>query len=129
MTKHSTDLQTLLKDPSLLETRAFIAGEWVEGATTFEVTNPARGDVIARVADMTRADAARAIEAAHASMKGWQARTAKDRAQVLRRWFDLMIENQDDLGRILTAEQGKPPVPPKPAPEAAQPGQNCRAVS
>ena len=110
MTKHSTDLRTLLKDPSLMETRAFIAGEWVEaeGGKTFPVRNPARGDVIAEVADMDRADAARAIKAAGKAMKDWSARTAKERAQVLRKWFDLMMENQADLGKILTAEQGKP---------------------
>ena len=110
MTKHSTDLRTLLRDPSLMETRAFIAGEWVEaeGGKTFPVRNPARGDVIAEVADMDRADAARAIKAAGEAMKDWSARTAKERAQVLRKWFDLMMENQDDLGKILTAEQGKP---------------------
>ncbi|KGJ02082.1 NAD-dependent succinate-semialdehyde dehydrogenase [Paracoccus sphaerophysae] len=110
MTAHSTDLKTLLKDPSLLETRAFVAGDWVDAddGATFEVRNPARGDVIAQVADLSRAEVKRAIEAAHAAMKGWQARTAKERAQVMRRWFDLMIENQDDLGKILTAEQGKP---------------------
>ncbi|RJL08768.1 NAD-dependent succinate-semialdehyde dehydrogenase [Paracoccus siganidrum] len=110
MTKHSTDLKTLLRDPSLLETRAFLAGEWVEAAdgATFDVVNPARGDVIAKVADLGREDAARAIEAAHETMKDWAARTAKERAQVMRKWFDLMIENQDDLARILTAEMGKP---------------------
>ena len=110
MTRHSTDLKTLLRDPSLLETRAFLAGEWVDAAdgATFDVVNPARGDVIAKVADLSRAEVARAIEAAAAAMKGWAARTAKDRAQVMRRWFDLMMQNQDDLARILTAEMGKP---------------------
>ncbi|MGZ3215470.1 NAD-dependent succinate-semialdehyde dehydrogenase [Paracoccus sp. T5] len=110
MTKHSTDLKTLLRDPSLLETRAFVGGEWVDadGGATFEVTNPARGDVIARVADLGRAEVGRAIDAAEAAMKDWAARPAKERAQVMRRWYDLMMENQDDLGRILTAEQGKP---------------------
>lgn len=110
MTKHSTDLRTLLRDPSLLETRAFVAGHWVDAAdgATFDVINPARGDVIAKVADMDRKDAARAIEAAAEAMKGWAARTAKDRAQVMRTWFDLMMQNQDDLARILTAEMGKP---------------------
>ncbi len=110
MTKHSTDLKTLLRDPSLLETRAFVAGEWVEAedGATFAVINPARGDVIAKVADLGRTDAARAIEAAAEAMKAWAARTAKDRAQVMRKWFDLMMENQDDLARILTAEMGKP---------------------
>ncbi|PAU97443.1 NAD-dependent succinate-semialdehyde dehydrogenase [Paracoccus salipaludis] len=110
MTAHATDLKMLLKDPSLLETRAFVAGEWVDAddGATFEVRNPARGDVIARVADLSRTEVKRAIEAAQAAMKDWAARTAKDRAKVMRRWFELMMENQDDLGTILTAEQGKP---------------------
>nr|WP_252734142.1 NAD-dependent succinate-semialdehyde dehydrogenase [Paracoccus marinaquae] len=103
-------MRTLLRDPSLLETRAFVAGEWVDAAdgATFDVTNPARGDVIAKVADLSRAEVAKAIEAAAAAMKGWAARTAKERAQVMRKWFDLMMANQDDLARILTAEMGKP---------------------
>ena len=104
----TTDLKSLLKDPSLLETRAYIAGEWVTGETTFPVRNPARGDVIAEVADMTRADAERAIVAADAAMKDWAARTAKERANILRAWYNLMMENQDDLATILTAEMGKP---------------------
>lgn len=110
MTKHSTDLRTLLRDPSLLETRAFVAGEWVdaEDGATFDVTNPARGDVIAKVADLGRAETARAIDAAEAAMKDWAARPAKERAQVMRKWFDLMMDAQDDLARILTAEMGKP---------------------
>ena len=108
MTAHSTDLGTLLRDPSLLETRAYVAGEWVAGTRSFPVRNPARGDVIAEVADLDRKDAARAIEAAQRAMKDWAARTAKERASILRRWFDLMMENQEDLGKILTAEQGKP---------------------
>lgn len=109
MTK-PTDLKSLLRDPSLLETRAFVGGEWVDAddGATFEVTNPARGDVIAHVADLGRAETARAIDAAAAAMKDWAARTAKDRAQVMRKWFDLMMANQDDLGTILTVEQGKP---------------------
>ena len=110
MTAQDTDLKALLKDPSLLETRAFVAGEWVDAddGATFEVTNPARGDVIARVADLGRAETARAIAAAEAAMKDWAARPAKERAQVMRKWFDLMMANQDDLGTILTAEMGKP---------------------
>ncbi|RDW14814.1 NAD-dependent succinate-semialdehyde dehydrogenase [Paracoccus thiocyanatus] len=110
MTQDATDLRMLLKDPSLLQTRAYVAGEWVDAddGKTFGVVNPARGDVIAEVADLSRAEVARAIAAAAQAMKGWAARTAKDRAQILRKWFDLMMENQDDLGRILTVEQGKP---------------------
>ncbi|ODT61195.1 NAD-dependent succinate-semialdehyde dehydrogenase [Paracoccus sp. SCN 68-21] len=110
MTDHQTDLKSLLSDPSLLETRAFVAGEWVDAddGATFEVRNPARGDVIARVADVGRPETARAIDAAAAAMKDWAARPAKERAQVMRKWFDLMMANQTDLGTILTAEQGKP---------------------
>jgi succinate-semialdehyde dehydrogenase/glutarate-semialdehyde dehydrogenase len=107
MTK--TDLKSMLKDPSLLCERAYINGEWVDGDNgTFAVTNPARGDVIAHVADLSRAQVARAIAAAETAQKEWAKWTGKERAVVLRRFFDLMMENQHDLGVILTAEQGKP---------------------
>ncbi|MBK5927546.1 NAD-dependent succinate-semialdehyde dehydrogenase [Rhodobaculum claviforme] len=111
----ATDLKALLKDPSLLETRGYVAGEWVaaDDGATFAVTNPARGDVICEIADMGRAEAARAIAAAEAARHAWAARTAKERAQVMRRWFDLMVANADDLGAILTAEMGKPLVEAK----------------
>ncbi|KEO52713.1 NAD-dependent succinate-semialdehyde dehydrogenase [Thioclava pacifica] len=110
MLDDKTDLKSILKDPSLLATKAFVAGEWVDAddGTTFEVTNPARGDVICTVPDLGRAETARAIEAARVAMKDWAARTGKERAAVLRKWYDLMMENQDDLGAILTAEMGKP---------------------
>ncbi len=105
----TTDLKSLLNDPTLLETRAYVGGEWVEGDDgTFDVSNPARGDVIAQVADLSRAQVAVAIDAAEAAQKEWASWTGKERAAVMRRWFDLMMENQDDLGTILTAEQGKP---------------------
>jgi len=105
-----TNLTDLLKDPSLLATKGYVAGNWEDAAdgATFDVTNPARGDVIAAVADMGAADAARAIEAAYAAQKDWAAKTGKERSAVLRKWNDLMIENADDLGLILTAEMGKP---------------------
>ena len=107
---NKTNLKDLLKDPSLLATQGYLAGEWVNGedGATFDVTNPARGDVIAKVADLSRAQTARAIAAAEAAQKAWAAKTAKERANILRRWYDLMMENADDLGTILTAEQGKP---------------------
>ncbi len=110
MPKDITGLKSLLKDPSLLETRAYVAGEWInaDDGKTFDVVNPARGDVIAQVADLSRAEVARAIAAAAVAMKDWAARPAKERAQIMRRWFDLMMANQDDLGTILTAEMGKP---------------------
>lgn len=104
-----TDLNSMLKDPSLLETRAYVNGAWISGDEgTFEVTNPARGDVVAEVTDLSRAQVTEAIAGAEAAQKDWATWTGKERAAVLRRWFELMMEHQDDLGTILTAEQGKP---------------------
>lgn len=109
MTDAKTDLKSLLKDPSLLETRAYIGGQWVDGDDgTFDVANPARGDVIAQVANLSRAQVAGAIAQAEKAQKEWASWTGKERAGIMRKWFDLMMENQDDLGTILTAEQGKP---------------------
>ncbi|TQM92638.1 NAD-dependent succinate-semialdehyde dehydrogenase [Roseinatronobacter monicus] len=106
----STDLKSLLSDPTLLEMRAFVGGEWVnaDDGATFEVRNPARGDLIAQVADLGRAETARAIDAAENARHAWAARTGKERANILRKWFDLMMANQEDLALILTAEMGKP---------------------
>ncbi len=105
----TTDLKSLLKDPSLLVTKGYVNGQWVEGdGGTFDVTNPARGDVVAEVADLSRAQAAEAIAAAQKAQKEWAAYTGKERAAIMRRWYDLMMENAHDLGIILTAEQGKP---------------------
>jgi len=105
-----TNLGALLKDPSLLVTRAYVAGQWIDAddGATFAVTNPARGDVIALVPNLGRGETARAIVAAHLAQKDWAQRTGKERSIILRRWFDLMMANQDDLGLILTAEMGKP---------------------
>lgn len=105
-----TDLRSILKDPSLLVSKAYVAGEWIdaEDGKTFDVTNPARGDVICKVPDLSRKDAARAIAAADKARHEWAARTGKERAAILRKWADLCMANQDDLGAILTAEMGKP---------------------
>lgn len=105
-----TELANMLNDPTLLITQAFVAGEWVDADTgnTLSVTNPARGDVIAEVADCGVAETTRAIDAAYIAQKDWAARTGKDRAAILRKWYELMVENADDLGAILTAEMGKP---------------------
>ncbi|MDX2482585.1 MAG: NAD-dependent succinate-semialdehyde dehydrogenase [Pseudodonghicola sp.] len=97
-----------LKDPSLLEPRAYVNGVWISKDKTFAVHDPATGDCIAHVADLDAADAAAAIDAAHTAQPGWAAWTGKERAAVLRRWFDLMVENADDLATILCAEMGKP---------------------
>ncbi|MFN6978151.1 MAG: NAD-dependent succinate-semialdehyde dehydrogenase [Gemmobacter sp.] len=106
----ATTLAQTLKDPALLSTRAYVAGEWIlaDDGGTFPVTNPARGDVICHVPNLGRAETARAIGAAQAAMADWAARPAKERANILRAWFNLMMAAQDDLGRILTAEMGKP---------------------
>ena len=109
MLDQTTDLKSMLNDPSLLETRAYVNGTWMNGDEgTFDVTNPARGDVIAQVADLSRGQVAEAIAGAEAAQKEWAKWTGKERGAVLRKWFELMMANQDDLGIILTAEQGKP---------------------
>ncbi|MEQ6291569.1 NAD-dependent succinate-semialdehyde dehydrogenase [Vogesella sp. GCM10023246] len=103
-------LTTLLNDPGLLQTRAYINGEWVDGeaAANFAVSNPASGDSIAQVASCSAADTRRAIEAAEAALPAWRALPAKCRAQILRRWFELLLQHQEDLAQILSLEQGKP---------------------
>ncbi len=104
-----TNLASLLKDPSLLAEKAYSNGTFTDGDNgTFDVTNPARGDVIAKVADMSREQVAKTIEVAEKAQKEWASWTGKERSAVLRKWFDLMMENADDLATILTAEQGKP---------------------
>ena len=104
------DLRTRLSDPDLLATKAYMAGRWAdaESGETFAVTNPANGARIAEVAHLGRADVAKAVAAAGPAQKDWAGRTAKERSQILRRWFELMMEAQEDLAIILTAEQGKP---------------------
>ena len=99
-----------IADKTLLKTQAFINGEWVDAdnGDTLAVTNPANGEVIAEVAKCGAAETRRAIEAAEAAMVDWRQRSAKERAALLRKWFKLMMEAQEDLAQILTAEQGKP---------------------
>ena len=99
-----------LNDGALLQTQAFIDGRWQgadRGAVT-PVTNPANGEVIAEVARCGQAETRRAIEAAHRAHPAWRRRTAKERSAALRRWFDLIMANQEDLATIMTLEQGKP---------------------
>ena len=99
-----------LADPELFRTRAYIDGAWVDADSgeTFEVVNPATGEPIADVPRCGTNETRRAIEAAHAAQPAWRAKTAKQRAHVLRRWHDLLHENVDDLALLLTTEQGKP---------------------
>ncbi|MCB5205230.1 NADP-dependent succinate-semialdehyde dehydrogenase [Neorhizobium sp. T786] len=99
-----------LKDPSLLRSQCFIGGAWIDAdsAGVIDVTNPADGTVVASVPKMGSAETKRAIEAAEAALPKWRALSGKERAAILRKWFDLLIANQDDLAAIMTAEQGKP---------------------
>ena len=99
-----------LQDPSLLVDSAYIQGQWIaaDSGDTFAVTNPADGAVITELASCGREETRRAIAAAHEAQKTWKLKTAKERAALLRSWFELIIANQQDLARILTEEQGKP---------------------
>lgn len=99
---------SLLHDPSLLKTDALIDGRWVPGSQRFDVHDPATGAKLADVANLGPAEAQQAIDAAHAAWPAWRNQTAKQRSQILRRWFELLLEHQDDLARLMTAEQGKP---------------------
>ena len=99
-----------ISDNTLLKTQAYIDGNWVDSddGNTFVVTNPANGESIADVASCGADETRRAIEAAEKAQSEWRSRGPKDRAAILRKWFNLMMEAQDDLAEILTAEQGKP---------------------
>jgi succinate-semialdehyde dehydrogenase/glutarate-semialdehyde dehydrogenase len=99
-----------LKDSALFKERACIAGQWVaaDSAQSSEVRNPANGELLGSVPSLGAAETRRAIEAAHAAMGAWARKTAAERARLMRKWFDLMMANQEDLAVIMTAEQGKP---------------------
>ncbi|MFC4233819.1 NAD-dependent succinate-semialdehyde dehydrogenase [Thalassospira xianhensis] len=99
-----------LKDPSLFTQQAYIGGEWVDApdGKTEQVTNPATGEVLGIVPVLGRDAVAHAIEVAEKAQKQWKKRTAKERSAILMKWYDLMMENQEDLARLMTAEQGKP---------------------
>src|SRR5471032_2978400 len=99
-----------LKDSSLFRQQAYIDGVWLDAdnGQTIKVNNPATNEIIGTVPKMGAAETRRAIEAADKALPAWRALTAKERSNKLRRWFELLIENQDDLGRLMTLEQGKP---------------------
>ncbi len=99
-----------LDDPSLIRTDAFIDGAWRTAASNarFAVADPATGEILAEVADLGGDETREAIETAARALPAWRARTAKDRAALMRRWFELIMAAQEDLARIMTAEQGKP---------------------
>jgi succinate-semialdehyde dehydrogenase/glutarate-semialdehyde dehydrogenase len=96
-------------NPSLIKNSSYINGQWHQGnGEIFDVTNPVNGTVICSLNGSDKGDASAAVDAAVAAMPEWRAKTAKQRATILRRWFELIMQNQDDLAAILTAEQGKP---------------------
>jgi succinate-semialdehyde dehydrogenase/glutarate-semialdehyde dehydrogenase len=97
-----------LRDGKLFRQAAYVDGTWIEKDKTIDVDNPATGEVLGTVPQLDAADTRRAIEAANRAFPAWRAKTAKERANVLRRWFDLMMANQEDLARLMTLEQGKP---------------------
>src|SRR5579871_3502951 len=99
-----------LKDASLFREACYINGRWVKAASkaSFEVDNPANAQILGTVPNLSAAETRGTIEAAHRAFPAWAKRSAKERAQALRRWFDLMMQNQEDLARLLTLEQGKP---------------------
>ena len=98
----------LLKDPTLLKTDGLVNGQWVAGSSRFDVHDPATGQKQADVANLDARDAEAAIAAANAAWPTWRAKTGKERHTILLKWFNLLMANQEDLGRIMTAEQGKP---------------------
>ncbi|MDA0575006.1 NAD-dependent succinate-semialdehyde dehydrogenase [Burkholderia gladioli] len=106
----STEFTAALKDPSLLRQQIYLAGEWQGAANgaSFEVRNPANGELLGSVPLAGAAETRRAIEAANAAWPAWRRRTAKERAAILRKWYELMLAHADDLALILTTEQGKP---------------------
>lgn len=105
-----TNIKNLLNDPTLLASQAYVNGKWIDApdGKTFDVTNPARGDVITSVPDLDENATREAIEAAEKAFPIWAAKPAKEKHRILRSFFRLMMDNQEDLAIILTAEMGKP---------------------
>ena len=100
----------ILKDATLFKQHCYLNGQWsaADNGTTIDVTNPASGEKLGTIPKMGAEETRRAIEAANAALPAWRAKTAKERSNILKKWFELMIANQDDLATIMTAEQGKP---------------------
>lgn len=106
----TVDIRKLLKDPSLFKEEAFINGAWVQAKpeNTFSVNNPATGEIIAHVSNLGAQEAEQAITAAERAFQDWKNKTGKERAAIMRKWFDLVIANTQDLATLMTLEQGKP---------------------
>ena len=107
---HTTTAGVQLNDPKLFRQACYVDGAWIESGAqgAIDVDNPATGEVIGNVPRLGRAETRQAIDAAARAFPAWRSKTGKERAQVMRRWFDLMMANQDDLARLMTTEQGKP---------------------
>ena len=105
----ATTLETVAR-PHVRQTQCFIGGQWqaADSGATMEIRNPASGELLGTVPNTGAAEARRAIDAAHAAWAGWAKKTAGERARLMRKWFDLMMANVEDLAVIMTAEQGKP---------------------
>ncbi len=97
-----------VQDSSLLRQQCYIDGRWVDGKRRIDVTNPATGERVGQVPQLGADETRQAIEAANRALPAWRARTAKERSALLRKWFELIMASQEDLARIMTAEQGKP---------------------
>lgn len=110
MTAAANPFRVPLQDESLLRQRCYVGGAWTPatGGATIEVKNPATGQVIGSVPRMTADDVRSAVAKAEAALPAWRAKTAKERSAILRRWFSLLMEHQEDLAKLMTAEQGKP---------------------
>ena len=103
------DIRNLLRDPSLFREQAYVGGKWIgaDSGKTIEVTDPATGERLGSIPDLGEAETRRAIEAADTAFRAWRQKTGKERSQILRKWFDLLMANQEDLSIIMTREQGK----------------------
>ena len=99
-----------LRDPSLLKTQCLIDGQWLaaDAGATIDVNNPATGELLVSVPKMGKAETLRSIAAAERAFVLWKNKTAEQRASILYKWFELLMQNQEDLAQIMTAEQGKP---------------------
>ena len=104
----STSPLSKLKDPTLLKTDSLVNGEWLTGASHFAVNDPATGQKLADVSNLTASDATKSVAFANTALPAWSGKTGKERHAILLKWFNLIMANQDDIARILTAEQGKP---------------------
>jgi len=107
-TAASARAANLLKDPSIVREACYISGRWVTSTASIPVDDPSTGEIIGHVPRLGRTETREAIDAAAAAFPGWRAHTAKERAAILRKWYDLLMANQEDLAVLMTLEQGKP---------------------